>query len=61
MEFLEEFRVHSLDRYYSKMAGRGRGRGRGRGMSFDVGMIGFGRGESLPAAILQPPPLYPVG
>lgn len=45
----------------SKMAGRGRGRGRGRGLSFDVGMIGFGRGEALPAAILQPPPLYPVG
>ena len=42
------------------MAGRGRGRGRGRGLSFDVGMIGFGRGEALPAAIQQPPPLYPV-
>ncbi|KAL9986078.1 hypothetical protein ACROYT_G000152 [Oculina patagonica] len=41
------------------MAGRGRGRGRGRGLSFDVGMIGFGRGEALPAAIQQPPPLYP--
>lgn len=42
-----------------KMAGRGRGRG--RGLSFDVGMIGFGRGEALPAAIQQPPPIYPVG
>lgn len=42
------------------MAGRGRGRGGGRGLSFDVGMIGFGRGEALPAAIQQPPPLYPV-
>lgn len=39
----------------------GRGRGRGRGLSFDVGMIGFGRGEALPAAIQQPPPIYPVG
>ncbi|KAJ7369395.1 DNA-directed RNA polymerase III subunit RPC7-like [Desmophyllum pertusum] len=37
----------------------GRGRGRGRGLSFDVGMIGFGRGEALPAAIQQPPPIYP--
>ena len=45
---------------FPKMAGRGRGRGRGRGLSFDVGMIGFGRGEALPAAIQQPPPLYPV-
>jgi len=43
-----------------KMAGRGRGRGKGRGLTFDVGMIGFGRGEALPAATLQPPPLYPV-
>lgn len=41
------------------MAGRGRGRGRGRGLSFDVSVIGFGRGEALPSAILQPPPLYP--
>lgn len=43
------------------MAGRGRGRGRGRGFSFDVGVIGFKRGEALPATIQQPPPLYPVG
>ena len=42
------------------MAGRGRGRGRGRGFTFDVSQLGFGRGEALPAAILQPPPLYPV-
>ena len=43
------------------MAGRGRGRGRGRGsFSFDVSAIGFGRGEQLPAAIQQPPPLFPV-
>ncbi|XP_068693284.1 DNA-directed RNA polymerase III subunit RPC7-like isoform X2 [Montipora foliosa] len=41
------------------MAGRGRGRGKGRGFTFDVAQIGFGRGEALPAAILQPPPLYP--
>ena len=44
----------------SNMAGRGRGRGRGRGLTFDVSQLGFGRGEALPAAILQPPPLYPV-
>ena len=54
-------RTQSLVRASSKMAGRGRGRGRGRGFSFDVGMIGFQRGEALPAAIQQPPPLYPVG
>lgn len=54
------FRVQSLVRAFPKMAGRGRGRGRGRSLSFDVGMIGFGRGEALPAAIQQPPPLYPV-
>lgn len=47
-------------RSFSNMAGRGRGRGKGRGLSFDVGMIGFGRGEALPTAILQPPPLFPV-
>lgn len=49
-----------LSRSFSNMAGRGRGRGKGRGLSFDVGMIGFGRGEALPTAILQPPPLFPV-
>ena len=44
------------------MAGRGRGRGRGGGsMTFDIGSLGFGRGEGMPAAILQPPPLFPVG
>lgn len=37
-----------------------RGRGRGRGLSFSVDTLGFGRGETLPAAIQQPPPLYPV-
>ncbi|KXJ10306.1 DNA-directed RNA polymerase III subunit RPC7-like [Exaiptasia diaphana] len=44
------------------MAGRGgRGRGgKGRGFTFDIGAIGFGRGsDALPAAILQPPPLFP--
>lgn len=42
------------------MAGRGRGRGRGGGsMTFDIGSLGFGRGEGMPAAILQPPPLFP--
>lgn len=56
----KKIRFQSLVRASSKMAGRGRGRGRGRGLSFDVGMIGFGRGEALPAAIQQPPPLYPV-
>ena len=38
----------------------GRGRGRGKTVSFDVQALGFGRGEALPAAILQPPPLFPV-
>ncbi|OWF41375.1 DNA-directed RNA polymerase III subunit RPC7-like [Mizuhopecten yessoensis] len=37
----------------------GRGRGRGRNVSFNVEALGFGRGEALPAPILQPPPLYP--
>ncbi|PVD19766.1 hypothetical protein C0Q70_20257 [Pomacea canaliculata] len=37
-----------------------RGRGRGRGLSFSVDTLGFGRGETLPAAIQQPPPLYPL-
>ncbi|EDO36397.1 predicted protein [Nematostella vectensis] len=42
------------------MAGRGgRGRGKGRGFTFDVGALGFGRGEALPTAIVQPPPLFP--
>jgi len=41
------------------MAGRGRGRGRGS-FTFDTGALGFGKGETLPAALLQPPPLYPV-
>ena len=53
--------AQSLIQASSKMAGRGRGRGRGRGFSFDVGVIGFKRGEALPATIQQPPPLYPVG
>ena len=42
------------------MAGRGRGRGRGS-FTFDTGALGFGKGEALPNALLQPPPLYPVG
>ena len=41
------------------MAGRGRGRGRGS-FSFETGALGFGKGEALPSAILQPPQLYPV-
>jgi len=41
------------------MAGRG-GRGRGKGaLSFQVESLGFGRGQSLPETILQPPPLFP--
>ena len=41
------------------MAGRG-GRGRGRAnLSFNVEELGFGRGEALPTAVLQPPPLFP--
>ncbi|XP_045216152.2 DNA-directed RNA polymerase III subunit RPC7-like [Mercenaria mercenaria] len=38
----------------------GRGRGRGKTVSFDVQALGFGRGEALPAASLQPPPLFPT-
>ena len=38
----------------------GRGRGRGKTVSFDVQVLGFGRGEALPAASIQPPPLFPV-
>ncbi|XP_064620580.1 DNA-directed RNA polymerase III subunit RPC7-like [Lineus longissimus] len=37
----------------------GRGRGRGRGLSFNIESLGFGRGDSLPAASQEPPPLYP--
>ena len=36
------------------------GRGRGRSYSFDTGALGFGKGDAIPAAILQPPPLFPV-
>ncbi|KAL4228222.1 DNA-directed RNA polymerase III subunit RPC7-like [Mactra antiquata] len=38
----------------------GRGRGRGKTVSFDVQALGFGRGEALPAANFQPPPLFPT-
>lgn len=38
----------------------GRGRARGKTVSFDVQALGFGRGEALPAANFQPPPLFPV-
>lgn len=41
------------------MAGRGRGRGKSS-MSFDIGRLGFGSGEALPKASVQPPALYPV-
>lgn len=41
------------------MAGRGRGRG-SRGVSFNIDQLGFGRGEALPKATLQPPPTFPV-
>lgn len=41
------------------MAGRGKGRGKAS-MSFDVSRLGFGAGEGLPKASVQPPPLYPV-
>ena len=46
-----------LNQNIFKMAGRGRGRGK---LTFDVGKIGFQKGEALPAAIQQPPPLFPV-
>lgn len=38
----------------------GRGRGAGRGMSFNIETLGFGRGESLPGPLLQPPPVFPM-
>ncbi|XP_076807413.1 DNA-directed RNA polymerase III subunit RPC7-like [Clavelina lepadiformis] len=42
------------------MSRGGRGRGRGRGnVSFNMEAIGFGRGDALPAPILQPPPKFP--
>ncbi|KAK2176555.1 hypothetical protein NP493_656g01014 [Ridgeia piscesae] len=42
------------------MAGRRGGRGgAGRGISFNIENLGFGRGESLPGPILQPPALFP--
>ena len=44
--------------WHKSMAGRGRGRG--KTVSFDVQALGFGRGEALPAASIQPPPLFPV-
>ncbi|XP_033111777.1 DNA-directed RNA polymerase III subunit RPC7-like [Anneissia japonica] len=42
------------------MGGRGRGRGRGSALSFTAEVLGLGRGgDSLPTAVLQPPPLFP--
>lgn len=38
----------------------GRGRGRGKNVSFNVEALGFGRGETLPGPISQPPPIFPV-
>lgn len=38
---------------------KGRGRGRGSSMSFNIEAMGFGRGDALPLAIVQPPPDYP--
>ena len=37
-----------------------RGRGRGRGFSFNVESLGFGHGETLPSATVQPPDTFPV-
>lgn len=37
----------------------GRGRGRGRGLTFDIEKLGFGRGDALPAASYDPPPIFP--
>lgn len=42
------------------MAGRGRGRGRGQ-LSFNMEVVGIGKGENLPPSTLQPTPLFPVG
>uniref|UniRef100_A0A8D2L5U6 DNA-directed RNA polymerase III subunit n=1 Tax=Varanus komodoensis TaxID=61221 RepID=A0A8D2L5U6_VARKO len=41
------------------MARSGRGRGRAS-LTFNIEVIGFGRGEALPEAVFQPPPLYPT-
>ncbi|XP_078499264.1 DNA-directed RNA polymerase III subunit RPC7-like [Lissotriton helveticus] len=38
------------------MAGRGRGRGQ---MTFNVEVVGIGKGDALPPPTLQPPPLFP--
>ncbi|ESO88118.1 hypothetical protein LOTGIDRAFT_89428, partial [Lottia gigantea] len=38
----------------------GRGRGGGKTWSFNVEMLGFGRGESLPPPVQQPRPLFPT-
>ncbi|XP_048736447.1 DNA-directed RNA polymerase III subunit RPC7-like isoform X2 [Ostrea edulis] len=38
----------------------GRGRGRGKNVSFNVEALGFGRGETLPGPISQPPPIFPT-
>ncbi|XP_034934084.1 DNA-directed RNA polymerase III subunit RPC7-like [Chelonus insularis] len=40
------------------MAHRGRGRGRAS-MSISTEQLGFGKGETLPPPVLQPPPKYP--
>ncbi|XP_069508705.1 DNA-directed RNA polymerase III subunit RPC7-like isoform X3 [Ambystoma mexicanum] len=40
------------------MAGRGRGKGRGQ-MTFNVEVVGIGKGDTLPPPTLQPPPLFP--
>ena len=43
------------------MAGRGRGAKRGGpGLTFSLETIGLNRGDVLPSATLQPPPLYPT-
>lgn len=51
------YRCKNLDN--TCMAGRGRGRGKAS-LSFDVSRLGFGFGENLPKANVQPPALYPV-
>ncbi|XP_031432392.1 RNA polymerase III subunit GL b isoform X1 [Clupea harengus] len=40
------------------MTGRGRGRGRGQ-LSFNMEVVGIGKGENLPPSTLQPTPLFP--
>ncbi|CAG0917337.1 unnamed protein product [Notodromas monacha] len=41
------------------MGSRGRGRGRGQGGTFSMEQLGVQKGEGMPTAVLQPPPVFP--